>query len=67
MKQIMYRVMAAILIISGTMATACKRSDVQENDAPQTVQSTELIRTSQSWGSIELPEYFEGSVGSRRR
>ena len=61
MKKIMYRVMAAILIISGAMAvmTACKRSGVQGNNSP-TVQSTELIRTSQSWDGEELPDYLQG-------
>lgn len=32
-----------------------------QNDNPaQAVQSTELIRTSQSWDSVELPEYLQG-------
>ena len=62
MKNIMFRVMAAILFISGPMAvmTACKRSDVQENPSAQSVQSTELIRTSQSWDGEELPDYLQG-------
>ena len=29
-------------------------------DAVQQVQSTELIRTSQSWDGVELPDYFKG-------
>ena len=32
-----------------------------QNDNPaQAVQSTELIRTSQSWDSVELPDYLQG-------
>ena len=62
MKKILYRVMAAILVVSGTMAvmTACKRSNVQENPSVKSVQSTELIRTSQSWDGEDLPDYLQG-------
>ena len=62
MKKIVFKVMAAILVISGSMAvmTACKRSNVQENPSAQSVQSTELIRTSQSWDGEELPDYLQG-------
>ena len=32
-----------------------------QNDNPtQTVQTTELIRTSQSWDGVELPDYLQG-------
>lgn len=54
--------LAAILTISGTVAvlTACKEAKAQ-NEAPEaSVQSTELIRTSQSWDGVELPDYFQG-------
>ncbi len=62
MKKIVFKVMAAILVISGSMIvmTACKRSNVQENPSAQSVQSTELIRTSQSWDGEELPDYLQG-------
>ena len=32
----------------------------QENNPVQQVQSTELIRTSQSWDGVELPDYLKG-------
>ena len=64
---------AAILVICGaSVFTSCKKANVQEDrsatevkaDAPedtvQQVVSTELIRTSQSWDGVELPDYFEG-------
>ena len=62
MKNIMFRVMAVILFISGSMAvvTACKQTAVQDDEALQSVRSTELIRTSQSWDGEELPDYLQG-------
>ena len=36
----------------------CKHHD--NNNAAQKVVSTELIRTSQSWDGVELPDYFKG-------
>jgi len=33
---------------------------VQNDNSPQAVQNTELIRTSQSWDGKELPEYLQG-------
>ena len=66
--------LAAILVICGaSVFTSCKKANVQEDrsamevkadaqeDNPvQQVVSTELIRTSQSWDGVELPDYFEG-------
>lgn len=37
-----------------------QRTKANESDAAQTVLSEELIRTSQSWDGVELPDYFEG-------
>ena len=53
---------AAILIICGTAAvmTACKEAKTKGDIPVQTVTSEELIRTSQSWDGVELPNYFEG-------
>ena len=31
-----------------------------DNNTAQEVQSSELIRTSQSWDGVELPDYFQG-------
>ena len=63
MKSIKMWVMAATLTC-GTAAvmTACKDANAQ-NEAPATeqkVESTELIRTSQSWDGVELPDYLQG-------
>ena len=67
-------VMAATLIC-GTMVmmTSCKKANTQDccqtteqteaveaEDSVKQVVSTELIRTSQSWDGVELPDYFEG-------
>ena len=54
-------VMAAILTICGaSVFTSCREARVQEDDTAQQVTSEELIRTSQSWDGVELPDYFEG-------
>ncbi len=53
----------AALCICGTMAltTACgRRTDTREDVSSQSVQNTELIRTSQSWDGAELPDYLQG-------
>ncbi len=64
MKKMMKWVLAAIFICGmSTMAygqnccCCCKHHD---NNAAQKVVSTELIRTSQSWDGVELPDYFKG-------
>ena len=36
------------------------QSQGQNDNHAQAVQSTELIRTSQSWDGVELPEYLQG-------
>ena len=36
------------------------QSQGQYDNSVQTVQSTELIRTSQSWDGVELPDYLQG-------
>ena len=67
---------AAILTLCGTatLTTSCKKSchctctqtekaqteTVQADEAVTEVQATELIRTSQSWDGVELPDYFKG-------
>ncbi len=38
--------------------TSCKK--VHTDNPVQQVESTELIRTSQSWDGVELPDYFQG-------
>ena len=60
MKKMMNWVMAATLFC-GTIAfmTGCKGAKAND-DASQSVKSEELIRTSQSWDGVELPDYLQG-------
>ena len=76
MKQMKIWVMAAILTCGLSVAsiglTSCKKSQTKEDlttteqtldayqDTVHQVVSTELVRTSQSWDGVELPDYFEG-------
>jgi quercetin dioxygenase-like cupin family protein len=62
-KKIIQWVLVATLIcgttIVGVNLTSCEKANAQnENDGR--VQSTELIRTSQSWDGVDLPDYFQG-------
>ena len=50
-------VMAATFICGACVLNACKEAQTQEE---KQVQSTELIRTSQSWDGVELPDYLQG-------
>jgi len=55
--------MLAAILISGTTTlsvgmVSCKEAKAEA--AEPKVQSTELIRTSQSWDGVELPDYFQG-------
>ena len=49
---------ALIVLVYGT--TSCKEAKAQDGDNAQKVVSTELIRTSQSWDGVELPDYLKG-------
>ena len=73
MKQTRIWMLAAILTLCGTVTglTGCKEANKQQENiaqktenmaesTPQKVESTELIRTSQSWDGVELPDYFQG-------
>ena len=61
MKRIMNWVFAATLVCGTTaFMTGCKEAKVNEDNPVQTVSSEELIRTSQSWDGVELPDYFQG-------
>ena len=58
-------VLAATLIISCTAITyfglsACNDANAQDSDSAPKVESAELIRTSQSWDGVELPDYLQG-------
>jgi quercetin dioxygenase-like cupin family protein len=65
MKKMMKWVLAATFICGMSTMTygqncccCCKQHD--NSNAAQKVVSTELIRTSQSWDGVELPDYFKG-------
>ena len=67
MKKLKNWMLAATLTICGATIvsfslTSCKKAHAEEeNPTPvQQVQTTELIRTSQSWDGVELPDYFQG-------
>jgi len=62
MKKMLNWVLAASLIISGTTVglTGCKKAKTDNDNSAQEVVSTELIRTSQSWDGVELPDYLQG-------
>ena len=57
-------VMAATLVCGlaavGYGFSSCEKANAQEDNPVQKVTSEELIRTSQSWDGVELPDYFEG-------
>jgi len=57
-------VLAATLICGATTLsfslTSCQKANTQEDTPAQEVRSAELIRTSQSWDGVELPDYLQG-------
>ena len=54
-------VLAATLVCGATtLMTGCSEAKAQEDNAAQSVKSEELIRTSQSWDGVELPDYLQG-------
>ena len=62
MKKMKLWMLAAILVTCGTVAvvTACNNANAQNDNPAPKVESTELIRTSQSWDGVELPDYLKG-------
>ena len=40
--------------------TACDKANAQNDNPASAVKSEELIRTSQSWDGVELPDYLQG-------
>ena len=60
MKKMMQWVLAATLVCGASVLNACKEAKAQEDNPAPKVVSTELIRTSQSWDGVELPDYFQG-------
>ena len=55
-------ILATILAICGLVAVViiCGKSSAQSETAAQEVKSEELIRTSQSWDGVDLPDYMQG-------
>jgi quercetin dioxygenase-like cupin family protein len=51
-------------ICGASLLTSCKKANTQESpgesNSAQQVVSTELIRTSQSWDGVDLPDYLQG-------
>lgn len=73
MKKFSTWVLAATLICSLSTLNSCRKANTCQQKteevidssktsqaAPQQVEATELIRTSQSWDGVELPDYFKG-------
>ena len=64
MKRMYVWVLAATLVCGATVVgiclNACNDAHTEKQDSQPQVQSTELIRTSQSWDGVELPDYFQG-------
>lgn len=66
MKQTKVWMIAAILLCGAATASfgqntcCCCGTKAQDNSEVQQVQSTELIRTTQSWDGVELPDYLKG-------
>ena len=62
MKQIKKLLVLASLITCGIVpvVTACSEANAQNEEPAQQVKSEELIRTSQSWDGVELPDYLKG-------
>jgi len=60
MKKFMYLVLATIFCgATAVSLNSCSQAQAQK-DNPAQVVSTELIRTSQSWDGVELPDYLQG-------
>ncbi|MDR4932060.1 cupin domain-containing protein [Segatella bryantii] len=51
---------ATTIICSLAILTSCEEARAQDDNPVQQVSSEELIRTSQSWDGVELPDYFQG-------
>ena len=61
MKKILNYVLAATMVCGAAVSlTSCNQAQAQKDNPAQQVVSTELIRTSQSWDGVELPDYLQG-------
>jgi len=58
-------VLAATLFCGASLVTSCRKANPEvetpaKEETPTKVEATELIRTSQSWDGVELPDYLQG-------
>jgi quercetin dioxygenase-like cupin family protein len=60
MKQQRLWIMAAVLCGAAAFVTACGQPGARNEESAPAVQSAELIRTSQSWDGVDLPDYLLG-------
>ncbi|MBQ9641971.1 MAG: cupin domain-containing protein [Bacteroidaceae bacterium] len=61
MKKMMNWLFAATLVAGSLNAlTSCNKANANDKEDLPKVESTELIRTSQSWDGVELPDYLQG-------
>ena len=61
MKKILNFVFAATMVCGAAVSlTSCNQAQPQKDNPAQQVVSTELVRTSQSWDGVELPDYLQG-------
>ena len=60
MRKIMSWMLAAIFICGASVLNSCEKAHAQEDNPASAVKSEELIRTSQSWDGVELPDYLQG-------
>lgn len=59
-KNVNYLLTIAVAVCSILTLSACNKADAENPQAQSQVQSEELIRTSQSWDGVELPDYLQG-------
>ncbi len=61
-KLMLWAIATTVVIAMASTATffACHRAHADTPEPVQQVESTELIRTSQSWDGVELPDYLQG-------
>lgn len=60
MKKILNWTLIATLLCSLSTQSSCKKTNTNTDVPMQQVETTELVRTSQSWDGVELPDYFQG-------
>ena len=59
MKKNKLLLIAATIVCGINIFTSCEETNASDTPVPK-VESTELIRTSQSWDGVDLPDYLQG-------